>query len=94
MAARPLNGSSACEQFSSRNSGERLLLEPNTLPSPLAPNAATRQAFCRMRTTAFILTLLLATASLLAEPPIRPDPKLTPGDALEVTREDICTPGY
>jgi hypothetical protein len=47
-----------------------------------------------MRTTAFLLTLLLATASLLAEPPIRPDPKLTPGDALEVTREDICTPGY
>ncbi len=24
----------------------------------------------------------------------RPDPKLTPGDVLEVTREDICTPGY
>jgi hypothetical protein len=26
--------------------------------------------------------------------PIRPDPKLTPGDTLEVTLEDIKTPGY
>jgi hypothetical protein len=26
--------------------------------------------------------------------PILPDPKLTPGDVLNVTREDICTPGY
>jgi hypothetical protein len=23
-----------------------------------------------------------------------PDPRLTPGDALAVTREDVCTPGY
>jgi hypothetical protein len=26
--------------------------------------------------------------------PIKPDPKLTPGAVLEVTKEDICTPGY
>lgn len=26
--------------------------------------------------------------------PIIPDPKLTPGDALDVTREDICVSGY
>src|SRR5437016_4455879 len=26
--------------------------------------------------------------------PILPDPKLTPGDVLDVTKEDICTPGY
>jgi Metal binding domain of Ada len=26
--------------------------------------------------------------------PIIPDSKLTPGDVLEVTKEDICTPGY
>jgi Metal binding domain of Ada len=26
--------------------------------------------------------------------PIVPDSKLTPGDVLEVTKEDICTPGY
>ncbi len=26
--------------------------------------------------------------------PIVPDPKLTPGDALDVTQEDICVSGY
>jgi hypothetical protein len=26
--------------------------------------------------------------------PLLPDPRLTPGDVLDVTREDICTPGY
>lgn len=26
--------------------------------------------------------------------PIAPDPRLTPGDALDVTRDDICVPGY
>lgn len=28
------------------------------------------------------------------ESPVVPDPKMTPGDALDVTKEDICTPGY
>ncbi len=27
-------------------------------------------------------------------PPILPDPNLTPGDTLDVTLEDVCTPGY
>lgn len=26
--------------------------------------------------------------------PISPDPRLTPGDTLDVTKQDICTPGY
>ena len=26
--------------------------------------------------------------------PILPDPKLTPGDVLAVTKSDVCTPGY
>ena len=33
------------------------------------------------------------TAGALAAP-VRPDPRLTPGDTLEVTLEDIRTPGY
>ncbi|KIE58161.1 hypothetical protein A946_08190 [Methylacidiphilum kamchatkense Kam1] len=28
------------------------------------------------------------------EDPILPDPKLTPGDTFDVTKEDICVPGY
>jgi hypothetical protein len=27
-------------------------------------------------------------------PPIRPDPRLTPGATLEVTTTDLCVPGY
>jgi Metal binding domain of Ada len=39
----------------------------------------------------------IATPEAKATPnnsPIIPDSKLTPGDVLEVTKEDICTPGY
>lgn len=41
-----------------------------------------------------LLLLLLSTTVLAAEPPIRPEPKLTPGAVLEVTREDLCVAGY
>ena len=41
-----------------------------------------------------LLFLAFSGISLLADSPIRPDPKLTPGAVLEVTKEDICTPGY
>lgn len=27
-------------------------------------------------------------------PPLLPNPQMTPGDTLDVTKEDICTPGY
>jgi hypothetical protein len=40
---------------------------------------------------------LLAAATLAAAqpaPPLLPDPKLSPGDTLAVTTDDICTPGY
>jgi hypothetical protein len=46
-----------------------------------------------IRAVAFLL--LLAQAVLAQQPtPILPDPKLTPGDAFEVTVQDICVPGY
>ena len=38
------------------------------------------------------LSGLASTASL--DRGSLPDPKLTPGDTLAVTRADICTPGY
>ncbi len=34
------------------------------------------------------------TAAAKWSPPILPDPKLTPGDTLDVTKDDICVPGY
>jgi hypothetical protein len=37
--------------------------------------------------------LCLALSSFAA-PPIRPDPKLTPGATLAVTTSDVCVPGY
>jgi hypothetical protein len=44
-----------------------------------------------IRAVAFLL--LLAQAVLAQQPtPILPDPKLTPGDAFEVTVQDICVP--
>jgi hypothetical protein len=40
--------------------------------------------------------LLFITRFVLAQQPkpIIPNPKLTPGDAFEVTVQDICVPGY
>ena len=42
--------------------------------------------------------MLLAVASSglkrAPSPPILPDASITPGDALDVTKEDICVPGY
>jgi hypothetical protein len=41
------------------------------------------------------LLLFLAPVVLAQQPPsIVPDPKLTPGDAFEVTVQDLCVPGY
>ena len=42
---------------------------------------------------AVYLSLLLSLAAS-AEPPILPDPRLTPGAALDVTVADIAVPGY
>jgi hypothetical protein len=44
-----------------------------------------------------IATLAFAALSVALahpSPPILPDPKLTPGDVLPVTKDDICVPGY
>jgi hypothetical protein len=44
---------------------------------------------------AFAFLLFLAQVVLADQPtPILPDPKLTPGDAFEVTAQDVCVPGY
>jgi hypothetical protein len=40
----------------------------------------------------FMLVVVGTTAS--GDPPILPDPQLTPGATLEVTTSDICVPGY
>ena len=45
----------------------------------------------------FGLALAFAGAGLAQRPttlPILPDPKITPGDALDVTAQDVCTSGY
>jgi len=44
---------------------------------------------------AFAFLLFLAQVVLADQPtPILPDPKLTPGDAFDVTAQDVCVPGY
>ena len=46
-----------------------------------------------IRAIAFLL--VFAQVVLAQQPtPIVPDPKLTPGDAFEVTAQDLCVPGY
>ncbi len=43
------------------------------------------------------IVLALASSGLAQRgnnPPILPDPKMTPGDVLDVTKADICVPGY
>jgi hypothetical protein len=40
------------------------------------------------------LVLLSPLAIWSQQPPILPDPKLTPGAVLPVTKDDICVPGY
>ncbi len=47
-----------------------------------------------MKVFLHLLCLLIVATRALADPPIRPDPKFTPGAVLEVTKEDLCTPGY
>jgi hypothetical protein len=44
-------------------------------------------------TTPVVIQSVDPTA-LNRNPPLRPDPSLTPGDTLPVTKADICVPGY
>jgi hypothetical protein len=44
--------------------------------------------------TVAVLVLLTSTWVSSQQPPILPDPKLTPGATLPVTKDDICVPGY
>jgi hypothetical protein len=41
-----------------------------------------------------LFAFLALASAVLAADPIRPDPKLTPGDAVDVSRADLCHPGY
>jgi hypothetical protein len=44
--------------------------------------------------TATLLMFLASAQVSTQQPPILPDPKLTPGAVLPVTKDDICVPGY
>ena len=46
-----------------------------------------------MRITALLL-LGLTSSALAFTPPVKPDPKLTPGDVLTTDRNVVCVPGY
>jgi hypothetical protein len=49
-----------------------------------------------LKRSGLCLVLLALAFAALAQPspPILPDPKLTPGATLNVTMQDLCTPGY
>jgi hypothetical protein len=47
-----------------------------------------------MRVLAAVITLSCFASTVTPERGSLPDPKLTPVDALAVTKMDICTPGY
>jgi len=49
-----------------------------------------------MRLVWVVLVSLSLGLPLFAQQPqpIRPDPKLTPGDVFDVTADDVCTPDY
>jgi hypothetical protein len=64
-----------------------------SLDRPIGKRANSRIAF-----VCGLLGLLFAISSSGlqrgSQPPILPDPKLTPGDVLDVTKDDVCVPGY
>jgi hypothetical protein len=39
-------------------------------------------------------SLTISVAAQSVSPPIVPEPGKTPGDVLDVKKEDICVPGY
>jgi hypothetical protein len=48
-----------------------------------------------VRNLLFLTLLALALPLRAQQPePILPDPRLTPGDAFEVSAPDLCAPGY
>ena len=49
-----------------------------------------RRVFLLLVLSAFFTSAAVQRVS----PPIMPDPAKTPGDVLEVTKADICVPGY
>jgi hypothetical protein len=51
-------------------------------------------AFPSRNSIILLLVVLAPLAVRSQQPPILPDPKLTPGATLPVTKDDICVPGY
>jgi len=48
-----------------------------------------------MRLFGILAALAIVTLTEAQQPePILPDPRLTPGDAFDVSAQDVCTPGY
>lgn len=53
------------------------------------------RAFQAALVTAGLFLALMPCWTAEGQPlPLLPDPKLTPGDTLDVSREDLCVPGY
>ncbi|QSR86622.1 HNH endonuclease [Candidatus Methylacidiphilum infernorum] len=53
-----------------------------------------RRGFAVFYLTLYLGLLLPIFSSFGFEDPVLPDPQLTPGDTFDVTKEDICVPGY
>lgn len=70
----------ACTSFACRSS------EPSSTPgdSNLNANLANNNSVSEPS----------SSAGFNLRAPLKPDPRLTPGDTLDVTKQDICTPGY
>lgn len=56
---------------------------PRTGAAPGTPSGATP-----------VVIMSVDPSALNRNPPLRPDPSITPGDTLPVTAQDVCTPGY
>jgi hypothetical protein len=71
----------------------RLSLSRFRLPFALSP-AAVFPLPVLLGLLGLLLALAASGMQRGAQPPLWPDPRLTPGDVLDVTRADVCTPGY
>jgi hypothetical protein len=79
IATQPLNQNSTGDEMRYTAKCNRRLLRAPCLPAFLA----------------VVLLVGLASWGVRSQqPPILPDPKLTPGATLPVTKDDICVPGY
>lgn len=66
---------------------------PGVAARPGAPPGTTPSGTTPSGTTPVVIQSVDPSA-LNRNPPLRPDPSLTPGDTLPVTAQDVCAPGY